>query len=166
MGKKAAILFLKSMQSILLIVLITVFSSNASAQNGNGFEDPYNVNSYGITGYGRRGNLPIEDISKLPKEAQDKIKQETLKKTIAKFQSNLQLDELQSIVISKTITQCLSKQNVLINNSASEELKITEIESLMQNTEREILSFLNEKQKESFQLMIVERKKKFENLKR
>jgi hypothetical protein len=54
----------------------------------------------------------------------------------------------------------------LINNSASEELKITEIESLMQNTEREILSFLNEKQKESFQLMIVERKKKFENLKR
>src|SRR6187431_3115654 len=97
----------------LFIVLFLGILSNGYAQNGNGYEDPYNVNGYGITGYGRRGNLPLQDISKLPKETQDKIHEETLKKTIAKFKTDLHLDELQLIVITKTITQCLTKQNAI-----------------------------------------------------
>lgn len=156
---------LKSIQKVLLLVLLLSFFPSIQAQNGYGYDDPYDVNSTGITGYGRRGRLPLEDTSKLSKAAQDKIHEETVAKTIEKFKTNLRLDELQEIVISKVVTQCFSKQKSILSSDSSNEDKVTAMETLMKNTEREIVSFLNPNQKENFNQLVLERQKKFEKLK-
>lgn len=107
----------------------------------------------------------MRDISKLPKKEQDAIREETVTKTIEKLKKELLLDELQVIVISKVITENQKKQTAIASGDGSEEAKITEMEALLNNTDREIISFLNKEQKEKFNILIEERARKLNTLK-
>lgn len=154
---------MKSIQKIITVVLLLVSFTTVYAQDG--YEDPYGVNSKsGVTGYGRRRNMPMRDISKLPKKEQYAIREETVMKTIEKLKKELLLDELQVIVISKVVTENQRKQTGIASGDGSEESKIAEMEASMVNTDREIMSFLNKDQKEKFKVLIAERVRKLEAL--
>ncbi len=155
---------MKSIQKTILIVLLLASFTTVYGQDG--YEDPYGANNRsGVTGYGRRRNQPMRDISKLPKKEQDAIREETVTKTIDKLKKELHLDELQVIVITKVITENQKKQTTIAAGDGSEAVKISEMEALLTNTDREIISFLNKDQKEKFNVLIEERKRKLNTLK-
>lgn len=149
-----------------LIIVILLFCSFPSAFAQSGYEDPYGANSNnGATGYGRRKNMPLRDISKLPKKEQEKIHDDTAAKTITRLKTELNLDELQLIMVTKIINETQKKQNAIAASDYSEDDKITETETLLAGTDREIMSYLNKSQKEKFAFLIQERANKFETLK-
>lgn len=155
---------MKPIQKILVLASLLCSFTTLYAQNG--YEDPYGANNRtGETGYGRRRNQPMRDISKLSKKEQENIREENISKTIEKLKSELLLDELQLIVISKVVSESQKKQNNITSSDRSEEDKITEIEAVLKNTDREIISFLNKDQKNKFELMIEDRGRKLELLK-
>lgn len=155
---------MKLTQKTIFVAFLLGCFNMISAQNR--LSDPYGVNNgYGPTGYGRRGNIPMRDESKLSKKEQEKIQEETIRKSVDKLKTELNLDELQLIVISKTITESQKKQSGIIASENSREDKIAEIEALMENTDREVTSFLNNDQKEKYKTIVEERKKKFEKIK-
>lgn len=152
------------MQKIITVFLLLGCFSTVFAQSG--YEDPYGANSNnGVTGYGRRKNMPLRDISKLPKKEQGKIHDEAAEKTIARLKTELNLDELQLIMVTKIINETQKKQNSIAASDYSEDDKITETETLLASTDREIMSFLNKNQKEKFAFLIQERINKFETMK-
>ncbi|CAM3527162.1 hypothetical protein FSS13T_20470 [Flavobacterium saliperosum S13] len=154
---------MKSIQKTITVVLLLVSFTTVYAQDG--YEDPYGANKRsGVTGYGRRRNMPMRDISKLPKKEQDKIREETAAKTIEKLNKELHLDELQLIVITKVITENQKKQTAIASGDDSEEAKIAEMNASLVNTDREIMSYLNKDQKEKFKVLIEERIRKLEAL--
>lgn len=155
---------MKPIQKIITVVILLCSLSTVFAQSG--YEDPYGANSNnGATGYGRRKNMPLRDISKLPKKEQEKIHEETAAKTIARLKTELNLDELQLIMVTKIIHETQKKQNNIAASDYAEEDKITETETLLASTDREIMSFLNKGQKEKLNFLIKERNIKFETLK-
>jgi hypothetical protein len=155
---------MKSIQKTITVILLLASFTTVYGQDG--YEDPYGANNRsGVTGYGRRRNMPMRDISKLPKKEQDAIREETVTKTIDKLKKELHLDELQVIVITKVITENQKKQTAIASGSGSEEAKINEMEALLTNTDREIISFLNKDQKEKFNALIAERIRKLNTLK-
>jgi len=155
---------MKPLQKIITVLLLLVSFTTVYAQDG--YEDPYGANNRsGVTGYGRRRNMPMRDISKLPKKEQDAIREETVTKTIEKLKKELLLDELQVIVITKVVTENQKKQTGIASGDGSEEAKIAEMEASLVNTDREIMSFLNKNQKEKFKVLIEERVRKLEALK-
>jgi len=155
---------MKPIQKILTVFLLLFSFATVFAQSG--YEDPYGANSNnGATGYGRRKNMPLRDISKLPKKEQNKLHEETAEKTIARLKTELNLDELQLIMVTKIINETQKRQNNITASDFSEEDKIAETETLLASTDREIMSFLNKNQKEKFAFLIQERVNKFETLK-
>lgn len=147
---------MKTLQnSILGFLLLTVTAALAQ----EGLNDPYNVYSgYGPTGYGRRRNMPLTEISKLSKEEQQKIREATVSKTVEKLTALLRLDELQEIVITKALTDNQKKHAAITEKESDEALKSQEKLALLDFTDRQIMSYLNKDQKDKFNALLEERK--------
>lgn len=141
------------------IILFLLFSGAVSAQDV--YCDPYDVyNGYGPSGYGRRRNMPLTDISKLSKTEQEKIAEGTVVLTIEKLTNLLNLDELQVIVITKSLKEGQKKQVVIRGKENSQEVKIAQQNLVLESTDRQIMDFLNKGQKEKFKALIDERNTK------
>lgn len=144
------------LQKVFFTLLLFSFGA-VSAQDM--YIDPYGVyNGYGPSGYGRRKNMPLTDTSRLSKEALDRLREETVAKTIDKLKKQLQLDELQVVVIKNALNDGQKKQAVLHAKEDSGETVTEEQQAALQTTDKQILSFLNKDQKEKFMAIIAERK--------
>lgn len=147
------------MKSLKMLVfgLFLLSASTAFAQDV--FCDPYNVYSgYGPTGYGRRRNMPLTDLSKLPKPEQQKIRKETVTKTVEKLKLLLNLDRLQEVVITNALLDNQKKQAAVLDKEISAENKLSEQYAILQKTDIQIMDFLHKEQKDKFNALIEERK--------
>lgn len=143
-------------QKTVAIALLLFSATEAAAQDV--YSDPYSIyNGYGPSGYGRRKNMPLTDTSKLSKESKDKLREETIAKTVEKLKTRLNLDELQVIVITNTLIDSQKKQVAIAAKEDSEENKALEQQATLDATDRQIMSFLTKDQKEKFTALLKER---------
>ena len=144
------------LQRIAVLSLLLFSVTEIAAQDL--YSDPYGVyNGYGPSGYGRRKNMPLTDTSKLSKESQDKLRDETIAKTIEKLKGLLKLDELQILVITDKLKEAQKKQAVIKAKEGSSEEKILAQNAIMETTDRQIMDFLTKDQKEKFKALVNER---------
>lgn len=121
-----------------------LFSITASAQYNNGYNN----------GYGNmRNNSSPSTPSKLSPEAIEKDRLERIEKIVAKFKEELSLDELQVIAIRNEVIKSNKSIEILMKSDIPQEDKSAEFNAIQEKADKNIISYLNDAQKELFQKM-------------
>ena len=107
-----------------------------------------------------RSNEAMDEINrKNEKEEYEKIKNNSIEKTVAGLKKDLELDALQEIAIKQLLNENLIKQGIIIKKEENQEEKIKALKSLSETTDKKIMALLNKVQKEKY-IELKETKKK------
>ena len=126
----------------IFFVFFILISFTTSAQFVNG-----NNNRYG----GMQNNY--QTPSKPSPAILEKEKNEKIEKYIEKLNKELTLDELQYIAIKKEIISNSKNVDNVMKKELSEEIKAKEITFLIEQLDQNIKSYLNDSQKEKYQIL-------------
>ena len=151
---------MKNYLFVILLFFVITASNQSYAQYGN-------RNGYG-NGYGNNmgGNSMANDDRNSKSEAQiEKEKTEYLNKSIEKLKADLKLDELQLIVIKREVETNSNTINKILKSEISDEDKTKEIEATSEQTNRNIMSYLNPEQKKKYQGYIDTKKEQLDKYK-
>jgi hypothetical protein len=136
---------------ILFFFLFFLSAVGANAQYGNGY---YRPNSGpGVI----RNNNGTSSSQQTPKEPTpeeiEKNRIEKIDSYMSHLKVDLNLDELQFIAVRNEITASSKKMDIVIKSEFTDDEKTSEIKSIQEKLEKNILSYLNAVQKEKYILL-------------
>ena len=143
---------MKTTKTFLASVFMLLSSiTTISAQYGNG---GYGGNSgYGGNGYGsgggmnQMGGMNQRSEPEKPKEIPAEI---TVAKVMEDMKPAIELDELQVIAISNVLIESLNTQGRILKQDSTQDEQMKDFQALSENTDRQIMNFLNKDQKEKY----------------
>jgi len=146
--------FLASLFMLLSITTIYAQYGN-SGYGGNGYGNGYGGNGYGSGGgMNQMGSMQRSQPEK-PKEIPA---EETVAKVMADMKPAVELDELQVIAISNVLIESLNTQGRILKQDSTQDEQMKDFQALSENTDRQIMNFLNKDQKEKYLAFKEERK--------
>ncbi len=137
-------------------LFILLCTANAFAQYGN---------SYGGGGY-RNNNMPRTEDSKPSPERLEKEKNERIEIALSRLKEDLELDELQVIAVRNEIVSSNKEIDILTKSQIPEEDKSKQFVAIQEKVDKNIMSYLNPKQKEKYTQLKLEKGMKKEDKKR
>lgn len=148
---KTTKIFLASL--FMLLSITTIY-----AQYGN---NGYGNNGYGGNGYGsgggmnQMGGMNQRSQPEKPKEIPAEV---TVAKVMEDMKPAVELDELQVIAISNVLIESLNTQGRILKQDSTQDEQMKDFQALSENTDRQIMNFLNKDQKEKYLAFKEERK--------
>lgn len=87
-------------------------------------------------------------------------------KQMLRLKEDLKLDDLQFIAIKNEILKSYKEVDILLKKEFSEEEKNNQLKSIQDNTDKTILSYLNQQQKEKYMVLKTEKPSKKDDKKK
>lgn len=132
--------------SNLFTLLLFCFSSFIFAQQ-------YGNEGYGNNGYGRGGsgyNGTSQNTYSQPSSSEEKSPLEMVDALMIKLKPALILDGLQEVAIKQILLDDAKARGIVIKKENDEEAKFKEIQALNKKVDIQVLSILNDDQKEKY----------------
>ena len=149
---------MKTLKTLVSLAFLFLLVQQSYAQYGNG-----GMNS----GYGGMGNRGMQNNNYHPQPKSEETEKNRLKRIdliVAKFKTDLALDDLQVYAIRKEIDESDKSMLAILNKKDMEDAdKIKEIEAISKKNDNTILTYLNKEQKEKYTKYIEERKATMES---
>ncbi|MBF2708924.1 hypothetical protein IR213_10015 [Flavobacterium soyangense] len=135
--------------SIFMLLSITTISAQYgnSGYGGNRYGGNGYGNGYGGNGYGSGGGINQRSEPEKPKEIPAEV---TVAKVLEDMKPAVELDELQVIAISNVLIESLNTQGRILKQDTTQEEQLKDFQALSENTDRQIMNFLNTVQKEKY----------------
>ncbi|WP_395050047.1 hypothetical protein [Flavobacterium sp.] len=150
---------MKTTKTFLAILFMLLSITTISAQYGNGGYG--GNNGYGGNGYGNRGGMSqmggINQRSE-PEKPKEIPAEVTVAKVMEDMKPAVELDELQVIAISNVLIESINTQGRILKQDSTQDEQIKDFQALSENTDRQIMNFLNKDQKEKYLAFKEERK--------
>ncbi len=150
---------MKTTKTFLAILFMLLSITTISAQYGNGGYG--GNNGYGGNGYGNRGGMNqmggINQRSE-PEKPKEIPAEVTVAKVMEDMKPAVELDELQVIAISNVLIESINTQGRILKQDSTQDEQIKDFQALSENTDRQIMNFLNKDQKEKYLAFKEERK--------
>ncbi|POS00874.1 hypothetical protein Q361_1185 [Flavobacterium croceum DSM 17960] len=109
---------------------------------------------YGYGRYGRGYGANYPTTPNKSNELSEKEKEKRVEESVEKLKTSLELDDLQTFAVKNDLTaHAKNVEKVIKNESISNEDKSKEIQNLNDKLEKSILSYLNPKQKEKYNIL-------------
>ena len=109
------------------------------------------ITIYAQNDYGRHNERTSNKYNnEKSKEDLAKEKEKNIEKTVSNLKNALQLDELQVIAVQQIITESLRNESIILKKEENEEDKMKAIKYLSETTDSKIVSLLSSSQKEKF----------------
>lgn len=149
---------MKTTKTFLASLFMLLSITTISAQYGN---NGYGGNGYGGNGYGSGGGM--NQMGGMNQRSQpEKPKEIPAEVTVAKIMEDMkpavELDELQVIAISNVLIESLNTQGRILKQDSTQDEQMKDFQALSENTDRQIINFLNKDQKEKYLAFKEERK--------
>lgn len=149
---------MKTTKTFLASLLILLSITTISAQYGN---SGYGGGGYGGNGYGSGGGM--NQMSGMNQRSEpEKPKEIPAEVTVAKVMEDMkpavELDELQVIAISNVLIESINTQGRILKQDSTQDEQMKDFQALAENTDRQIMNFLNKDQKEKYLAFKEERK--------
>lgn len=141
---------MKTTKTFLASIIILFSITTISAQYGN---NGYGGGGYGGNGYGSGGGM--NQMGGMNQRSQpEKPKEIPAEETVAKVMEDMKpavgLDELQVIAISNVLIESLNTQGRILKQDSTQDEQMKDFQALSENTDRQIMNFLNTDQKEKY----------------
>ena len=149
---------MKTTKTFLASLFILLSITTISAQYGN---SGYGGGGYGGNGYGsgggmnQMGGMNQRSEPEKPKEIPAEV---TVAKVMEDMKPAVELDELQVIAISNVLVESLNTQGRILKQDSTQDEQMKDFQALSENTDRQIMNFLNKDQKEKYLAFKEERK--------
>ncbi|WP_228479156.1 hypothetical protein [Flavobacterium soyangense] len=132
-----------------MLLSITTISAQYgnSGYGGNRYGGNGYGNGYGGNGYGSGGGINQRSEPEKPKEIPAEV---TVAKVLEDMKPAVELDELQVIAISNVLIESLNTQGRILKQDTTQEEQLKDFQALSENTDRQIMNFLNTVQKEKY----------------
>lgn len=141
---------MKTTKTFLAGLFMLLSITTISAQYGN---SGYGGGGYGGNGYGSGGGM--NQMGGMNQRSQpEKPKEIPAEETVAKVMEDMKpavgLDELQVIAISNVLIESLNTQGRILKQDSTQDEQMKDFQALSENTDRQIMNFLNTDQKEKY----------------
>ncbi|MCI4442816.1 MAG: hypothetical protein JHC39_04845 [Lentimicrobium sp.] len=149
---------MKTTKTFLASLFILLSITTISAQYGN---SGYGGGGYGGNGYGsgggmnQMGGMNQRSEPEKPKEIPAEV---TVAKVMEDMKPAVELDELQVIAISNVLIESINTQGRILKQDSTQDEQMKDFQALSENTDRQIMNFLNKDQKEKYLAFKEERK--------
>ena len=142
--------FLASLFMLLSITTISAQYGNNGYGGGGYGGNGYGGNGYGGNGYGsgngmnQMGGMNQRSEPEKPKEIPAEV---TVAKVMEDMKPAVELDELQVIAISNVLIESINTQGRILKQDTTQDEQMKDFQALSENTDRQIMNFLNTDQK-------------------
>ncbi len=129
----------------MLLSITTIYAQYSNSGYGGG---GYGGNGYGSGGgMNQMGGMNQRSEPEKPKEIPAEV---TVAKVMEEMKPAVELDELQVIAISNVLIESLNTQGRILKQDSTQDEQMKEFQALSENTDRQIINFLNKDQKEKY----------------